>query len=175
MNKVAHLPYKISLLRKIDIASLLDFLIKIIVTVAVIGSLCFEIILHLQPCYLCWWQRILWFPMFIIMWVRMPQIYKYNILKVFSCLGSIVAGYHFYLQFLIGFTAKSAATLCLSSSTIECSTVQFKLFPYVSIATLSLIGFIIIYILSSIGSSSICARRDSNPQPSGPKPNALSS
>ncbi|KKW11337.1 MAG: putative disulfide formation protein [Microgenomates group bacterium GW2011_GWC1_49_7] len=67
---------------------------------ATLGSLFFSEILRLPPCVLCWYQRILMYPLVLILGVGIVKKDKYLPFYVLplSILGTVVAFYHYLLQ-----------------------------------------------------------------------------
>src|SRR3989344_142120 len=90
--------------------------------VATLGSLYFSEIKHLEPCVLCWYQRILMFPIAIILAVaiiRKDKNVAYYVLPL-SILGALVAFY----QYLLQMTALKQVNLISCSSLEPCSAIQ---------------------------------------------------
>jgi disulfide bond formation protein DsbB len=72
----------------------------LVAAVATSGSLFFSLGLGLVPCDLCWYQRILMYPLVVVLGVatvRSRADVVYTALPL-SVLGSLVAAYHSYLQ-----------------------------------------------------------------------------
>ncbi|GIW65254.1 MAG: hypothetical protein KatS3mg093_233 [Candidatus Parcubacteria bacterium] len=72
----------------------------IIATSATLGSLLYFEVFKIQPCLLCWYQRILMYPQFLILglalWHKDKNIKKYIILL--SSIGILIALYHNIIQ-----------------------------------------------------------------------------
>ena len=67
---------------------------------ATLGSLYFSEIRHWVPCLLCWYQRILMYPLVIILGVaiwRKDKKVAYYVLPM-TILGFLIAFYHYLLQ-----------------------------------------------------------------------------
>jgi disulfide bond formation protein DsbB len=68
--------------------------------IATIGSLYFSEVRHFIPCTLCWYQRILMYPLAVILGIAFyrndKEIYRYTL--PLALLGIIVSGYHTMLQ-----------------------------------------------------------------------------
>ena len=66
-----------------------------------LGSLYFSLVLHLEPCHLCWYQRICLFPLiFVLGFAAWRQDFKaalYTLPQVF--IGLAFAGYHVLIRF----------------------------------------------------------------------------
>lgn len=108
---------------------------------ATLGSLYYSEIMHLVPCVLCWYQRILMYPLVLILGVGILTKDKkiYNYVLPLSILGFFIALYHVLLQF--GIISQSAAP-CIQG--ISCSTVLIEYFGFVTIPFLSMTTFAII-------------------------------
>lgn len=108
---------------------------------AVGGSLYFSEIRGIVPCLLCWYQRILMFPLLFILTVgilRKAKDVHWYVLPL-SVTGALVAVYHNLLQ--IGIIPKKIAP-CTAG--VSCATRQIVFSNFVTIPILSLIAFLII-------------------------------
>lgn len=112
--------------------------------VATMGSLYFSEILHYTPCILCWYQRILMYPLVIIIAVGIlrkdKKIYQYVL--PMSILGLSIAFYHNLLQW--GILPESVAPCTLAAS---CVVKQVGYFGFITIPVMSFTAFTIISIL----------------------------
>lgn len=110
---------------------------------SVIGSLSFSEIMHFPPCALCWYQRVLLFPICLVITVgilRKDKNYIFYVLPL-SILGIPVALYHTLLQQGI---IKESLAPCLNG--ISCATKYFDLFGFITIPFLSLLVFISLFV-----------------------------
>ncbi|OOE10675.1 disulfide oxidoreductase [Fictibacillus arsenicus] len=111
--------------------------------IATLGSLFFSEVLHFVPCTFCWYQRILMYPMVILLGIafyhRDLSINRY--ILPLSILGAFVSGYHYALQKI---PALKAFETC--SSGVPCSGLYINWLGFITIPLLALIGFIIITI-----------------------------
>ncbi|KAA8786658.1 disulfide bond formation protein DsbB [Paenibacillus sp. 4624] len=114
--------------------------------VAMLGSLYFSEIAGLIPCKLCWYQRILMYPLPLIIVIGAikndPYLKYYT--RCFSAIGIIIAGYHYLIQLSV---VKS--TSC-GFGTVSCDQVHVEYFNFLTIPLMSLIAFILIFISSFI-------------------------
>lgn len=120
-------------------------------TVALISmfiSLVFSDILKFPPCTLCWYQRIFMYPLaFIIPVGILTQDHKIHVYSlVLSSVGLMIAGYHSLIYHGI---IQEALKVCTAD--LSCKTKQFELFGFISIPVMSLISFLIIFILNLQG------------------------
>lgn len=109
--------------------------------IATLGSLYFSEILLLPPCLLCWYQRIVMYPLVIITAVgiiREDRNVVWYALPL-SIAGAVIAAYHTALQY--GWLPESAAT-CRSG--VSCTEVQINIFGFITIPLMALVGFIVV-------------------------------
>lgn len=127
-------------------ALLFSFFITLL---AVGGSLFYSEFAGLDPCKLCWYQRIMMYPQVIIfalgLWKKDKHIYDYGI--ALSSIGALIAADHYYLQIA-------------GSSLIPCSTIGYIArcgqrfiweFGYISIPMMGLTAFLLIILLLILG------------------------
>ncbi|MCV9886986.1 disulfide oxidoreductase [Metabacillus halosaccharovorans] len=119
---------------------LLSWIISLIAT---LGSLFFSEVLHYIPCTLCWYQRILMYPLTIILGVAFyygeRTVYKY-VLPI-AMIGMATSFYHYTLQKL-PFMQK----LEMCSSGIPCSGEYINVLGFITIPFLAFISFTFITI-----------------------------
>lgn len=126
-----------------------SLLIFIITFSGVLGSLYFSDVLLVEPCYLCWWQRIFLYPLFALTLISL--VFKIRLQKLYilalAVPGFIFALYHYVLQTFGLFKEFSACT----STAKPCDVVDVSYFGVITIPLLSLMAFttiILIVILS---------------------------
>ena len=111
---------------------------------ATLGSLYFSEVLKFIPCSLCWYQRILMYPLAIILLIgliRRDRGVFFYVLP-FSVLGIFVSSYHYLLQKTDLFTH---SVVC--DAGIPCTTIWINLFGFVTIPFMALTAFLIITIM----------------------------
>jgi disulfide bond formation protein DsbB len=111
----------------------------LVAAVATAGSLWFSLGLGLVPCTLCWYQRVLMYPLVPVLGValveRRPAAWKTAL--PFVAVGAPIAAYHSALQ-----VTASATGRCTTGG---CATVQYStLGGLVTIPRLSLLGFVLV-------------------------------
>ena len=113
--------------------------------ISTLGSLYFSEILHFAPCTLCWYQRILMYPLSIILLIGFLRGDKGVFLSVlpFSIAGIGVSTYHYLLQ-----KTDLFARGAVCNTGIPCTTTWINLFGFITIPFLSLMGFLIITIMA---------------------------
>lgn len=109
---------------------------------AMLGSLYFSEIRHYVPCTLCWYQRILMYPLTILFAVAILKKDKKiaDYVLPISLLGTALAGYHYLLQM----TALADVTPVSCSAYGPCREVQALFLGFVTIPFLSLTAFSVI-------------------------------
>ena len=119
----------------------LTFLVSL---TAMLGSLYFSEIIGLTPCLLCWYQRIMMYPIvplsLVGLWYRDHMLPKYVL--PLSVAGFITAGYHYVLQMY-----KPAADNPLFNFTkgsVACTTIDISFFGFITIPLLSFMAFVLI-------------------------------
>lgn len=114
---------------------------------ATIGSLFFSERMGFIPCTLCWYQRILMYPLVFLLGIAFYR----NDKKIFvyalplSLLGICVSSYHYTMQKVPSLQEFSACT-----SGVPCAGQYINWFGFVTIPFLALIAFITITILMLI-------------------------
>ncbi|WP_442599002.1 disulfide oxidoreductase [Neobacillus sp. D3-1R] len=113
--------------------------------IAMFGSLYFSEIRQYEPCLLCWYQRILMYPMVGILGIAViKKDYKISLYSmVLSAIGGGISFYHVLLQ-KVSFFAETAPTC----GRVPCTGQYINWFGFVTIPFLALIAFIIIFICS---------------------------
>jgi disulfide bond formation protein DsbB len=112
--------------------------------IATLGSLFFSQVMEFTPCVLCWYQRIVMYPLVIIFLVGALKAPESTF--VFSaplvCIGWLIALYHNLLHYEV---VPESASPCLEG--VSCSTVYIEWFGFITIPILSLFAFTLIGIL----------------------------
>jgi disulfide bond formation protein DsbB len=118
----------------------------LVAVVATAGSLYFSEILGLIPCELCWYQRILMYPLVLVVGVAAledrPGVYRTAL--PLSVAGASVAAYHSYVQVAV------ESTTCTVGG---CGSVQFRLLG-LTIPNLSLVAFVLLSLLLLVAARS---------------------
>ena len=109
--------------------------------IATTGSLFFSEVLGLAPCVLCWYQRILMYPLVIILGAGILLRDRHLRLYVLplSVLGLVVAAFHNLLYFGV---IPEGATQCALG--VSCTTRYFALLGFIDIPLMSLTAFAVI-------------------------------
>ncbi|MGG0666548.1 disulfide oxidoreductase [Viridibacillus arvi] len=115
--------------------------IWIVSLVAMLGSLFFSEIQQYEPCKLCWYQRILMYPIVIITTVAYIQKNARIAvtLAVFSIIGGCISIYHYGIQ-KFEFLSSSAVTC----GRVPCTGQYINWFGFITIPFLALTAFVLI-------------------------------
>ena len=108
---------------------------------AMLGSLYFSEIHHYEHCKLCWFQRILMYPIVLITTVAYIQKNAKVALTtaVFACIGGCISLYHYGIQKLDFLTNTSP-----SCGRVPCTGMYINWFGFITIPFLALTAFILI-------------------------------
>lgn len=111
--------------------------------VATLGSLFFSEVMHFTPCVLCWYQRILMYPLAIVIPVGIIKKDKFlsNYVLPLAGLGWLIALYHNLLYYKI---LPESTAPCVAG--VSCTTKFFAWFGFVTIPLLSLTAFTVIIV-----------------------------
>ncbi|MGV2621752.1 disulfide oxidoreductase [Halobacillus sp. ACCC02827] len=119
------------------------FLIWAVALVATAGSLFFSEVLGYIPCELCWYQRILMYPLVLIygtslikknMDIALPGLFM-------SGIGSLVSIYHYCIQKIPALSTTDSCGL------VPCNGQYINVFGFITIPFLAGIAFLIIFII----------------------------
>ena len=107
---------------------------------ALLGSLYYSEVAGFIPCTLCWYQRILMYPLSLIILIGIVQQDEYlpNYVLPFSILGIGFSGYHYLIQLGI----LSQPDTC--SGGIPCGLRYVNYFGFVTIPFMALTAFVLI-------------------------------
>lgn len=114
-----------------------------ITIMAMFGSLFFSEVLKVIPCELCWYQRILMYPLTLILgMIYIKKEYNHVVYVLpFCILGMLVAGYHYAIQKLSLFYEINTAC-----GRVSCTEDYMNLFNFITIPLLSFISFVLVLI-----------------------------
>lgn len=78
----------------------------LVAAVATAGSLTYSLVLGFAPCELCWYQRILMYPLVAVLayGYLADDTAIYRLVLPFGVAGTLLAAYHSYLQAVAGNT-----------------------------------------------------------------------
>ncbi|MDI2586767.1 disulfide oxidoreductase [Psychrobacillus sp. NEAU-3TGS] len=112
---------------------------------ATLGSLYFSEIRQYEPCELCWYQRLLMYPLVLIVGIAFVQKNAKIALTslAFSIIGACISAYHYSIQKL-DFMQDSAP----ACGRVSCTGEYINYLGFITIPFLALIAFILIAVSS---------------------------
>lgn len=121
----------------------IGYLALVTAGISTFGSLFFSEVMKFPPCVLCWYQRILMFPIAIILAVGLFRKDKkvYTYVLPLSILGIIISSYHNLLYYKL---IPESIQPCIAG--VSCTTKFFEWFGFITIPFLSLTAFVVITI-----------------------------
>jgi disulfide bond formation protein DsbB len=112
---------------------------------AVLGSLFFSEIMHLEPCRLCWYQRILIYPQALLLGIAIiikdSKIWRYIIPLASG--GAVISLYHYIIQWF-----PSQSLICSPDSFESCSQILFRYYGYITIPLMAFTACFLILLLA---------------------------
>nr|WP_295974055.1 disulfide oxidoreductase [uncultured Bacillus sp.] len=113
--------------------------------IAMFGSLFFSEIRQFEPCELCWYQRILMYPLTVLLGIAVvKKDYKISIYSmVLSIIGGGISLYHYLIQ-KVPFISETAP----ACGRIPCTGQYINWVGFITIPFLALVAFITIFICS---------------------------
>lgn len=115
---------------------------------ATLGSLFYSEIVDLVPCKLCWFQRILMYPLVFLLTVaiiRKEKNIAYYVLPM-ALTGSLIAFY----QYLLQMTPLGSVELTKCDLTNPCSKIDAIYLGFITIPLMSLFAFLLISLMMVI-------------------------
>ncbi len=117
---------------------------------SIFGSLYFSEIKGFVPCELCWWQRLLIYPLAIFATVAIMRkeytTFSYYVLP-FSIIGMVVSAYHSLLQWGI---IEHNILDCSEGAAVSCSKPEIMALGFITIPFLAFLAFATITFVSSL-------------------------
>ncbi len=116
----------------------------LIAAISTSGSLFFSEVMDLVPCVLCWYQRVLMFPLVIVLLIGLFPLDK-NVARYalpLAVIGLLFTAYHCLL-----FYGLIPENLQPCSQGVSCADSSMVLFDFLPIPILSLLSFLMIIIL----------------------------
>jgi disulfide bond formation protein DsbB len=116
----------------------------IVATVTTLGSLYYSEHAGFVPCELCWYQRIVMYPLVIVLgvaWLRRDlQVWK--TVLVFVVIGAPLSLYHWLVERVPAFAESSSCSV-----TVPCTTPYFEKLGFVTLAWMAMSSFLLIGVL----------------------------
>lgn len=126
--------------------SLLLGLAWLLALVATLGSLYYSEIRHFLPCELCWYQRILMYPLAVVLGIAVWRgDFKVRIYVLpLAAIGGSISFYHYLVEKVPGF----GITAC--KPPVPCNVEYVNYFGFITIAFMALVAFIAIIVALSL-------------------------
>lgn len=116
----------------------------IVATVTTLGSLYYSEHAGFVPCELCWYQRILMYPLVIVLgvaWIRRDtKVWKTAL--VFVVLGAPLSLYHWLVERVPAFAESSSCSV-----SVPCTAPWFEKLGFVTLAWMAMSSFLLIGVL----------------------------
>lgn len=113
--------------------------------VATAGSLFYSEVVGYVPCELCWYQRILMYPLVVIygvaMWKKDVKMSLAGL--ILSGIGMFVSSYHYLLQKVPAFHEMGGSC----GGPVPCNAIYVNYFGFITIPFMAGVAFIVIFIL----------------------------
>ena len=131
----------------------LQIIIFLLALASMLGSLYFSEIAWLTPCELCWFQRIVMYPIVALALVgiiRKDKNMPYYVLPL-SVIGILISGYHYTIQMVAKWSASVSAvvdaigTPCRAGS-VSCAQIDVVYFGFITIPLMAFAAFCLITI-----------------------------
>ena len=124
------------------------FLAWVVALAATLGSLYFSEVRGFLPCALCWYQRVMMYPLVVVLGLGVwrsgdPAASGQSVLtaRILAFLGLMIAGYHVLEERGLVQTLKSCQV------GVPCTTPWINVFGFITIPVLSLTAFTLILAL----------------------------
>ena len=110
----------------------------LVASIATLGSLYFSEVMEIQPCVLCWYQRIFMYPLVVIFLVGMFPLDR-NVFRY--AMPIAVAGWGFSVYHYFVYKGFIPENLQPCSQGVSCSEIKLELLGFITIPMLSILSF----------------------------------
>lgn len=120
-----------------------------VAAVATLGSLYYSEIVGFEPCPLCWYQRIAMYPLTVLLivgWVRRDAAVRWYVWPI-AAVGAAISVWHYTLEWL------PADDTALCGPGGGCGVADFRIFGFVSLPFMALMGFAAIAALGLVAAA----------------------
>jgi disulfide bond formation protein DsbB len=117
------------------------WLALLVAATCMLGSLYFSEVADFVPCRLCWFQRIAMYPLSAVLLVgaiRRDRGVRWYVAPL-AVVGAVIAGYHYLIEW-----RPELDTGACGLTGPSCTAVWFREFGFISLALMSLVGFVTI-------------------------------
>lgn len=116
----------------------LIFVCWLLATIATMGSLFFSEVMEIQPCVLCWYQRIFMYPLVAIFLVGMFPLDR-NVVRY--ALPVAVIGWGFSVYHYLLYSGFIPENMQPCSEGVSCKEVSLELLGFITIPMLSILSY----------------------------------
>ena len=117
---------------------MLIFIAWLLATIATLGSLFFSEVMEIQPCVLCWYQRIFMYPLVVIFLVGLFPLDR-NVIRYalpIAVIGWGISVYHYLL-----YSGYIPETMQPCSQGVSCAEINLELLGFITIPMLSILSY----------------------------------
>lgn len=116
---------------------------------ATLGSLYYSEIMGYEPCKYCWFQRILMYPLVVILLVAIRKNHKNtsDYVLPLAGMGTLLAGYHYLTQ--LGWLP---STCIATGYSVGCAKIFVMTYGYITIPMMAFTAFLFIFVLQLLKS-----------------------
>jgi disulfide bond formation protein DsbB len=115
----------------------------LVAATATLGSLYFSEVADYVPCQLCWYQRILMYPLAVLLLVaaiRDDRSVRWYVGPL-AAIGAVISAYHYLIEWRPSLEGGACGV------GPSCADIWFREFGFVTLAAMALIGFLAILVL----------------------------
>lgn len=120
-----------------------------VATTCMLGSLYFSEIVNYKPCNLCWYQRIMMYPLAIILIIatvrRDSKIFYYAV--PLATIGAVISTYHWFLERFPNLDAG------VCDVNVPCEFVWFENFGFVTLPFMAFTGFLAVIVFTTLSTT----------------------
>lgn len=117
----------------------LIFVCWLIAAVSMLGSLFFSEVMGLQPCVLCWYQRIFMYPLAVILLIGLSPL-DLSVIRYSLPLAVIGWGFAIYHYLIYSGYIPESLQPC-DEGGVSCSEINLELFGLITIPMMSILSF----------------------------------
>ena len=120
-----------------------------VATLGVVGSIIYSALLGLEPCRLCWYQRMILFPLPVLAGLAMYRKEFTNMvpyLKAFTLVGMVISLYQYLSQMLPGFAEYTKVATSCGLTGPDCSEISVLVFGFVTIPLMAFASFFFLFV-----------------------------
>lgn len=117
-----------------------------VTTTCTLGSLYFSEIVNYKPCLLCWYQRIMMYPLAIILIVAVitkdTKVWRYA--TPLAAIGIVISAYHWFLERF----PNLESGVC--NADVPCEFIWFEHFGFVTLPFMAFTGFLAVIVFTTL-------------------------